>query len=275
VEGFAAATAVSPGPLGWTATVDGAWSIGGKANGGYLLALLGRAASLALPEQPHPVATTAHFLASPSAGPVDITVDALRQGRGTSQLTASLSQEGTTCVVAQLTMARLDPDSVPWWDDAPPVQLPPEQECFLIPPIGPGGFEVAIMGEVEQRMDPVLMGFGVGAPGGEGELRAWLRVPGGDADPIALLFAVDALPPVTFTLGAFGWVPTLSLTAYLRALPSPGPLRVRHRGSVVDGGRIDETCEVWDSRGRLVAQATQLAGVRVGDASPVRRASAP
>jgi len=28
---------------------------------------------------------------------------------------------------------------------------------------------------------------------------------------------------------------------------------------------------VWDARGRLVAQATQLAGVRVGDVEPVRR----
>ena len=31
----------------------------------------------------------------------------------------------------------------------------------------------------------------------------------------------------------------------------------------VDGGRFDEICEVWDVRDRLVAQATQLAAIRI------------
>jgi hypothetical protein len=29
---------------------------------------------------------------------------------------------------------------------------------------------------------------------------------------------------------------------------------------------VDETCEVWDVTGRLVGQATQLAGIRLPDA---------
>ena len=271
MAGWEQATAVAAaGPSSYAADVDEAWSIGGKANGGYLLALLGRAAGLAVPAHPHPVATTAHYLASPSAGPVTIEVDVLRQGRGTSQVAATLLQDGARCVVAQLTMSLLA-EGEPWWDDAPPVQLPPEEECFLLPSTGPGGVRVGILDQVEERMDPATLDWAVGAPAGEGELRSWLRIPGGEEDPVALLFAVDALPPMTFTLGAYGWVPTLSLTAYLRALPAPGPLRVLQRGSLVDGGRVDETCSVWDSRGRLVAQATQLAGVRVPDAPPAAR----
>ena len=31
---------------------------------------------------------------------------------------------------------------------------------------------------------------------------------------------------------------------------------------LVEGNLVDEECEVWDARGRLVAQATQLAAVR-------------
>jgi hypothetical protein len=31
---------------------------------------------------------------------------------------------------------------------------------------------------------------------------------------------------------------------------------------LVEDGLVDEVCEVWDARGRLVAQATQLAKVR-------------
>ena len=34
------------------------------------------------------------------------------------------------------------------------------------------------------------------------------------------------------------------------------------RSAVIDGGRVDETCWVHDSSGRLVAQGSQLAGIR-------------
>jgi hypothetical protein len=37
---------------------------------------------------------------------------------------------------------------------------------------------------------------------------------------------------------------------------------VRQRARLVESGTVDESCDVWDSRGRLVAQATQLAGIR-------------
>jgi hypothetical protein len=57
----------------------------------------------------------------------------------------------------------------------------------------------------------------------------------------------------------------------VRRVPAPGPLYVRHRARLVEADIVDEACDVWDSRGRLVAQATQLAGVRVGDTRPTPR----
>jgi hypothetical protein len=44
-------------------------------------------------------------------------------------------------------------------------------------------------------------------------------------------------------------------------------LRVRQRARLIEtvaagAGMMDEVCDVWDSRGRLVAQATQLASIR-------------
>jgi hypothetical protein len=121
-----------------------------------------------------------------------------------------------------------------------------------------------IMERVRMCFDPAVIGFRRGEPTGRGELRAWLAFADGrDPDPLALLYALDALPPATFDLAeATGWVPTLSLTAYVRSLPAPGPLAVRQRAGLVEGGLVDEECEVWDARGRLVAQATQLAAVR-------------
>jgi hypothetical protein len=81
-------------------------------------------------------------------------------------------------------------------------------------------------------------------------------------DPTALLYAVDGLPPATFDVEYSGWVPTIELTAYVRARPVPGPVRMVQRAKLVDAGRVDEVCLVWDSSGRLVAQGRQLAGVR-------------
>jgi hypothetical protein len=95
----------------------------------------------------------------------------------------------------------------------------------------------------------------------------------------------DALLTATFTFHPSGPVPTLELTVYVRAVPAPGPLRVRQRSRLVGGprpnserpptasrgptarhqcsvGLVDEVCDIWDSRDRLVAQATQLATVR-------------
>jgi hypothetical protein len=83
-------------------------------------------------------------------------------------------------------------------------------------------------------------------------------------DPYAVLVALDILPPATFDLGLTGsWVPTMELTAYLRALPADGPLRVRQRARLVADSRVDEDCQVWDSTGALVGSATQLAALRL------------
>jgi hypothetical protein len=124
-----------------------------------------------------------------------------------------------------------------------------------------------IMQHVDVRLDPAVMGFRAGRPTGAGELRGWLSFRDGHTpDPISLLYVLDAFPPATFDLAATGWVPTLTLTAYVRAVPAPGPLLVRQRAVLVEADMVDEVCHVWDSRGRLVAQATQLAGIRVGDA---------
>jgi hypothetical protein len=96
-------------------------------------------------------------------------------------------------------------------------------------------------------------------------LRGWLALPDDEPfDPNSLMYAVDAFPPATLDVEPTGWVPTLELTAYVRALPAPGPVRILHQAHLVDDQRVDETCWVWDSTDRLVAHGTQLAGIRLG-----------
>jgi Acyl-CoA thioesterase C-terminal domain len=50
------------------------------------------------------------------------------------------------------------------------------------------------------------------------------------------------------------------MNGYVLSLPIPGPVHVRCGSSLIDGGRVDETCRIHDSSGRLVAQGSQLSG---------------
>lgn len=265
-RGFADVSGLRPsGACRFEAEVDPGWTIGGKPNGGYLLAMLGRATTWEGPHD-HVVAASAHYLHSPDPGPVIIETEVLRSGRSATQARARLTQDGRACVEALITASHLEADTRPYWRAGlPPVSSVSLEECERLVPVTPGGLPVAILQQVEVRLEPETAGFTTGAPSGRGELRGWLALPEGEAfDPTSLLFAVDSFPPGTFDVEISGWVPTLELTAYVRALPIPGPVRVLQRAQLVESDRVDEVCYVWDRSGRLVAQGTQLAGIRLG-----------
>lgn len=274
--GFDQATAVvaRDGGTVYDVTIDEGWAIGEKPHGGYLLATMGRAAIVSGSmaeglDHDYPVAASAHYVAAPSAGPAEIHAEVLRRGRRMSQVKTRLVQAGTARVEAIFTLGRLTSGAEPWWTDASPPDMTPEGDCDRIPSANPAGMALPIMERVELRLDAGIAGFTQGRPSGAGEVRGWLRFADGrPPDPLALLLAVDVLPPATVDLGVVGWVPTLELTAYVRAVPTAGSLVVRQRARLVEADLFDEVCEVWDSRGRLVAQATQLAAVRLGDARP-------
>jgi hypothetical protein len=215
---------------------------------------------------PHVLAASAHYLRPPEFGSAVAEVETLRAGRTTSQLRARLVQDGTACVEALLTTSHLDPADPPYWDaGVPDPGDTPAEQSIRLPAKTPNGVPVPIMDQVDLRLAPDSLGFGVGRPSGRGELRGWLTLPDGESfDPVSLLFALDALPPATFDIEPSGWVPTLTLAAYVRALPAPGPVRVLQRAHLVADSRVDETCWVWDCRGRVIAHGSQLAGVRLG-----------
>jgi hypothetical protein len=268
---FHLATAVDAAGEGrFTTAIDDGWTVGPKPNGGYLLAILARAAGDACVAgggaHRDPLAATAHYLWAPDPGPAEVTVDVLRTGRSASHVRATLAQGERTCVEATFTLGTLAEDAPPaWWSGLTPLTLPPIDDCVLIPAHREGmPFVVSIMDRAHVHLDPACMGFAVGQPSGGGELRGWSQwADGAPVDPLGLLFFVDSFPPATFELVASGWVPTLSLTAYAGPRPAPGPLRIVQRAQVVGSDRVDEVCEVWDSADQLVAQATQLAAIRL------------
>ncbi|MBM2616121.1 thioesterase family protein [Actinoplanes sp. LDG1-06] len=260
---FTEATALVAGDGALEADLDPQWAVGDKLHGGYIMALLGRAVARSA-ELPHLVSMSATFLRPPAPGRATVTVEPLRSGRTAGMFRARLEQEGVPCAEALVTQGVLD-DAAPWWGRAKPPALPPEEECMRLPSEAPGSpFPVPLLDLVEHRLDPACLGFAVGRPAQDGRTAGWLRLTGGDDwDPLSLLIATDPAPPISLTLGVTGWAPTLSLTAYVRRLPAPGPLRFVMTSSEITSGRMDEVVEVWDSADTLVAQATQLAAVRV------------
>jgi acyl-coenzyme A thioesterase PaaI-like protein len=263
---FSEVSAVIAGEPGrFEASVDPNWTIGGKPNGGYLLAMLGRAAALISPHR-HVITASGFYLRAPRPGPVAVEAEPLRAGRSASQVRARMIQDDQVCVEALFITSQLDAACAPYWDRGlPEAGRAGYEDCARLIPRLPSGNRVAIMEEIEVRLEPDSSGFTRGEPTGRGALRGWLALPGEeDFDPTSLLFAVDAFPPATFDIEFSGWVPTLELTVYVRALPAPGPVRVLQRAELIEGQRVDESCHVWDSRGRLVAQGRQLAGIRLG-----------
>lgn len=245
------------------------WTIINAVNGGYLLAVLGRALAEALPHR-DPFTISAHYLTASQPGPAVIRTDVVRTGRTLSTGQASLLQydeEGREIERIRVLASYGDLDSLP--DDvrtsAKPPALPPMDQCFG-PQDGPAPVpgSSAITDRLMLKLDPATLGWALGSPSGKGEMRAWFGLADGrDADPLSLLLAVDALPPTAFELGIAGWVPTVELTVHVRSRPAPGPLRVSITTRNLAGGFLEEDAEVWDGADRLVAQSRQLARVRL------------
>ncbi|MCX2967419.1 MULTISPECIES: thioesterase family protein [Streptomyces] len=247
-------------PPGWAA-------VGDALNGGYLLAVLARALRDAL-AHPDPFSITAHYLTATRPGPAVIRTRAAAPGRTLAAGSAALFQtdeDGGEVERVRVLATYGDLGALP--DEvrttAPPPALPPPDACpgTRDDPGGAAG-RPPIAGRLDLRLDPATAGWAVGAPSGRGEMRAWFALADGrDLDPLALLLAVDALPPTAFELGLRGWVPTVELTAHVRCRPAPGPVRVAVTTRNLAGGFLEEDVEVWDGADRLVCQARQLARV--------------
>jgi hypothetical protein len=246
----------------YAAELDPGWGVGGRPNGGYLLAVLGRAV-VATGAHPDVVAVSAHFLRPPAPGPAEAELEVLHEGRTVSTLRAQLRQDGRTCVEALVTTGHLDETAAAWRGDLDPPEVAPMEDCTRLVAVTEA-FEVPLMDQLDLRLEPGSLGWTVGAPTGRGELLGRLALLDEPAfDPLSLLVAVDAFPPAPFDVEVTGWVPTIQLSAYVRARPADGPVVVRHRAQVIAQGRVDESTTVWDRNGAVVAQATQLAGIRL------------
>lgn len=245
----------------FTTHLAAGWLVGAGVNGGYLLAIIGNALGSVVQGKPHPIAVSCYYLSASAPGPATIRTRVLRNGGSVATLAADLVQDGEIRITVLATYGDLEalPDDVR--TTAVEFDLPPLEECIPTT-MAPEEVRVVapLMERFELRLDPAYAGWAVGEPSGNGIMQGWFRLNDErEPDPLALLLAVDALPPVTFDLGMPGWAPTLELTAHVRGIPAPGWLKVRHETHNLAGGMFEEDCVVWDSAGRLIAQSRQIA----------------
>ena len=100
-------------------------------------------------------------------------------------------------------------------------------------------------------------------------IEYWVRPKGVAPDVLFALLCGDVSAPATFGVNRSGWAPTVQLTAYLRALPADGWLRIMCTTVQIGQDWFDEDHIVVDCEGHIVVQSRQLAMV------PPARSNAP
>jgi hypothetical protein len=177
-----------------------------------------------------------------------------------------LEQDGEACAEGLVSVGDAAAfGGPPQWASLAPVDLPPPDECVPARATMPDGTPVPLLEAMDVRLDPSCVGWYFGRPAGVPEMKAWVRERADlPPSPLALVAATDVLPPVVFEMGLFGWAPTVEMTVNVRSAPAPGWLRMHTRAHLVADGWFDEDVDVWDSTGRLVAQARQVARIGRG-----------
>ncbi|GAA2818298.1 thioesterase family protein [Saccharopolyspora taberi] len=253
---FATATAVRPlGDGSFVADLHPDWAVGDRPHGGYLLAMMTRAATEG--DSLAPLSVSAQYLRPPQTGPVLIRTQTLKTGRTVTVVRATLEQRGQVCVDATLGLGEIPADE-PAWSDVPEMPVnPPPEALDLSTSDAAKFFHLAKTCDV--RLDREGAGFLDGDIDSPPRLRLWAKPRGAQPDLLFGLVAGDLTMPVTFNLGRFGWSPTVQLTALMRARPANGWLRLFVEAKAVHGRWFDEDTTVVDSTGRIVCQARQLA----------------
>lgn len=259
---FVQATAVEPlGDGRFSARIHPGWDIRGIANGGYLMAIAGRAI-LADSDGRRLVSITGHFMNPAGAGPVDIHIEHLKTGRTFTTSRAVVSSEGRPLVSVTGSLATSDPS-----EDGPsllagsPPEVPPPERCVRATASGGEPFPPPIVDRIDLRIHPEDVGGALGRPTGQALFRGWFRLL--DDEPVdepAIVLSTDIFPPAIFNSGhPMTWTPTLDLTVHVR---DPGPhewLLCKLQTRFVTGGFLEEDGEIWDAGGNLVALSRQLA----------------
>jgi acyl-CoA thioesterase len=238
--------------------IDGSWWIVMGPNGGYVAAILARAAAETVDDPARRLhSITLHYLRPPVEGPCEVTVDVERVGRGLTTVTLRMAQEDRPVVVGvaafavhreSMTLDQLVRPSAP----DPQSITPPGASAMVIP--------------MSQHFDnrPVFgHRLGGGDPPELARTGGWMRyVDPTPVDEVTLLALSDAWwPPMMEVSEEPMAVPTVDLTVHVRALPrDPSDFVLGEFVSpyAADGYTIEDG-RLWGRDGSLLAESRQLA----------------
>jgi hypothetical protein len=238
------------------------WTIGPKVHGGAMLALCANAARTEHAGDVHPIAVSGNFLWAPDPGPMRVATTVLKRGRRVSLIDVELSQGDRVAVRAAVTLGDPEHRVVPLLSVNPVIPLMQPDPPPGLEPIGPG-HPMADIVHLAHGCDirPSLTTMQPRSDGGPPVIEYWVRPRDVAPDALFALLCGDVSAPVTFGVNRFGWAPTVQLTAYLRALPADGWLRVLCTTVQIGQDWFDEDHIVVDCEGHIVVQSRQLAMV--------------
>jgi hypothetical protein len=273
---FTDAMALTPsGDGGYDGELNEHWTIGPKVHGGAMLALCANAAvnehSRGLERSDpgehgrgavQPIAVSGNFLWAPDPGPIRVVTTVRKRGRRVSLIDVELNQGDRTAVRAAVTLGDPEHHVLPLLSVNPVVALMTPDPPPGLEPIGPGHPMEDIV-HLAHGCDirPSLTTFTPRTDGGPPVIEYWVRPKGVAPDVLFALLCGDVSAPVTFGVNRTGWAPTVQLTAYLRALPADGWLRVLCTTVQIGQDWFDEDHIVVDCEGRIIVQSRQLAMV--------------
>jgi acyl-CoA thioesterase len=242
----------------WRVWAPEHWFVARGPNGGYLAAVVARAAEAAAGRPLRSLSL--HFVAAPAVGPIDVAVTLEREGRTYSAVSIRLEQGGAPMTLALATLGELPEEGAAW--DA--TTMPDATPLDGTQPMAPDQANVpAFMRNYDMR-------WAVGRDGDVPGSGGWLRTREPrllDAPLVAAM--TDAWAPAAFVaLGRFVAAPTLDLTIHIRRPLPPAGMgpedyvlgRFTSRLSVA--GVWEEDGGLWTPAGELIAQSRQLALVR-------------
>lgn len=257
------------GPGVFEGELDKHWTIGPKVHGGAMLALCANAARAAFggrPDGPEPVAVSASFLSAPDPGPMRLLTSFRKRGRRISVVDVELMQGERTAVHAVVNLGQpehfpADGSHAPLLSANPVLDLMAPEPPDDVEPIGPGHPLAGLVHLGEGCDVRPLLSTMRPSNGHPPMIQMWARPRGVAPDALFALMCGDLSAPVTFAVDRTGWAPTIQLTAFLRALPADGWLRIIATCVEIGHDWFDEDHTVVDHLGRLVVQARQLAMV--------------
>lgn len=261
---FDAATALSVVGRGrYAGELDPSWWVFQGPNGGYVAAIMLRAAELAIDDPARtPRTLTVHYLRRPRPGPVELEATVERTGRRLSTVSVRMTQEDQPVAIG-LTALSVPFDSVSFAHKQP----------RAIPEGARSSRSVHVFEAIPVTGHYTywpLFGTGMFSGDDSAETGGWVRLSEDRVTDALLVSAVaDCWPPAILThldgrAGVVRGVPTIELTVHFRTtLPlasmAPGdPLLTHFHSQTAQEGFIEETGEIWSPDGRLVAESRQL-----------------